>query len=48
MSAGRIARIAEMLPRDWQSRASYQTLSGELAPSDLEEACRARGGRESG
>ncbi|HET7410959.1 MAG TPA: fumarylacetoacetate hydrolase family protein [Paracoccaceae bacterium] len=38
----RAERIAEKLASDWESRAAYQALSGELAPADLAEAYRAQ------
>lgn len=36
----RIERIAAKLAADWESRAAYETLAGELAPADLAEAYR--------
>jgi 2-keto-4-pentenoate hydratase len=38
----RAERIAEKLATDWDSRAAYETLSGELAPADIAEAYRAQ------
>ena len=38
----RAERIADKLAADWDSRAAYQTLSGDFAPADLAEAYRAQ------
>ncbi len=38
----RVARIAEKLAADWDARAGYESLTGELAPADLAEAYRAQ------
>lgn len=38
----RAERIAAKLAADWESRAHYETLSGDLAPADLAEAYRAQ------
>lgn len=38
----RAERIAEKLAADWDSRAAYESLAGELAPADLAEAYRAQ------
>lgn len=39
----RAERIAERLAVEWEGRAPYQTLIGDLAPADLAEAYRAQG-----
>ena len=36
----RIGRIAEKLAAGWDARARYETLAGEMAPADLDEAYR--------
>lgn len=38
----RVQRIADKLAADWDSRATYEALVGELAPADLAEAYRAQ------
>lgn len=40
MQDARIERIAARLAADWEPRAAYETLSGEFAPRDFDDAYR--------